>query len=188
MKASCREAILILFLPLMALGCANNGSPPPQDKEAKIKAGLDQLDPEDRQLAEEQKYCAVETENRLGSMGKPVKVMLNEETVFVCCKHCEETARKNPDKTLARAEEFKIKSALDQLDPADRKLAEEQKFCATDAESRLGSMGKPAKVIIKDQSVFLCCKGCEKAARKDPDKTLAAVKKLKAANAETKGK
>jgi hypothetical protein len=186
MKASLQGAILLLFLSLLTFGCANNGSPPPQDKEAKIAAGLDKLDPEDRELAEEQKFCAVETENRLGSMGKPIKLTIKDETVFVCCKHCEETAKKDPDKTLARVEEFKIQSALDQLDPADRKLAEAQKFCATDPESRLGSMGKPAKVMIKDQPVFLCCKGCEKAARKDPDKTLAAVKKLKSANAEPK--
>jgi len=175
----------------MTLGCANNSAPPspPVDKEAKIQAGLDKLDPDDRKQAKEQKFCAVETKNRLGSMGKPIKVMLTkEDAVFVCCEHCEEAARKNPKKTLAQVEEFGIQSELDQLDPADRKLAVEQKFCAVQTDGRLGSMGKPVKVMIKDQPVFLCCGHCEKSARKDPDKTLAAVKKLKSANAETKAK
>jgi hypothetical protein len=187
MKTFCRWACLLLLLPLFATGCANNtpisqGKTP--DKEAKIQAALNQLDPDDRKLAKEQKFCAVETENRLGSMGKPIKLTIEEETVFVCCKGCEKTALKEPKKTLARAEEFKIQSALAQLDPADRKLAEQQKYCAVSPESRLGSMDVPVKVMLKDQPVFLCCKGCEKAAKKDPDKTLAKVKELKTANAE----
>lgn len=90
---------------------------------------------------------------------------------------------KDPKKTLARAEEFKIQAVLAQLDPTDRELAEEQKFCAVSPESRLGSMDKPVKIMLKDKPVFLCCKGCEKSARKDPDKTLARVKELKAAHA-----
>ena len=41
-------------------------------------------------------------------------------------------------------------------------------------------MGPPLKVTVKDQPVFLCCKGCQKKALADPDKTLAAVAELKA--------
>jgi hypothetical protein len=189
MKSFRRWAFPVLALPLFALGCANNnGSPAPIDKEAKIKAALAQLDTADRKLAEEQKYCAVEEKNRLGSMGKPVKLTIKDETVFVCCKSCEKKATTDPDKTLARVEEVKIRAALEQLEPADRKLAEEQKFCAVDSENRLGSMGKPYKVMIEGQPVFLCCKGCEKEAKADAEKTLAAVKKLKAGNGEAKGK
>ena len=180
---------LFLALPLLALGCASGGLPrdKAQETEATIKANLAKLDPEDRGLAEEQKFCAVQTGNRLGIMGKPIKVTIKEEPVFLCCKGCEKTAKQDPDKTLARAEELRIRTALEQLDPADRKLAEEQKYCATDPErrpeNRLGMMGKPIKIMLKDQPVFLCCAGCEKTARKDPDKTLEDVKKMKAANA-----
>jgi hypothetical protein len=49
----------------------------------------------------------------------------------------------------------------------DRKLAEEQKFCAIENDNRLGSMGTPVKVMVKDQPVFLCCKGCQKKALSD---------------------
>ncbi|HEY7422962.1 MAG TPA: hypothetical protein VH682_01755 [Gemmataceae bacterium] len=184
MRAYLLGTFLVLVPLLFALGCANEAPPreKAQDKEAKIKAALDKLDPDDRELAEEQKYCAVETENRLGAMGKPVKVMIKDEPVFLCCAHCEKAAKKDPDKTLARVEELKSRTALEQLDPADRKLAEEQKYCAVQSESLLGSMGKPVKVTIKDETVFLCCKNCEKHARKEPDKTLATVKELKAAN------
>jgi len=178
-------ALSVLLLPLLALGCAENAPPTEKEdsKEARIKANLDKLDPKDRELAEEQKYCAVETKKRLGSMGKPFKLTIEDETVFLCCEGCEKAAKRDPKKTLTRVEELKVQTALAQLDPADRKLAEQQKFCATDAESRLGSMGPPVKLMIKDQPVFLCCAGCRKAALKDPDKTLAAVNKLKADNA-----
>jgi hypothetical protein len=39
-------------------------------------------------------------------------------------------------------------------------------------------MGPPVKVLLKGQPVFLCCKDCEKKARKEPDKTLAKAKEL----------
>jgi len=47
-------------------------------------------------------------------------------------------------------------------------------------------MGVPVKVMVKDQPVFLCCKGCQKEALADPDKTLARVKELRAKYGEKK--
>jgi hypothetical protein len=80
-------------------------------------------------------------------------------------------------------EEATIKANLDKLSPEDRKLAEEQKFCAVNSDDRLGEMGVPVKVMVKDQPVFLCCKSCKKEAEDNPDKTLAKVKELKEKNA-----
>jgi hypothetical protein len=105
------RAFLLVSLALLALGCSNNTGAPPADEEAKIKAALDKLDPADRKLAVEQKYCAVETENPLGKMGKPVKVMINDRPVFLCCKGCENTAKKDPDKTLDTVEKLKSANA-----------------------------------------------------------------------------
>jgi hypothetical protein len=79
--------------------------------------------------------------------------------------------------------ESRVRQALAELSPEDRKLAEAQKFCAVQDHNRLGIMGKPVKVTVKDQTVFLCCDHCTKAALKDPDKTLAKVQKLKEGNA-----
>jgi membrane fusion protein, copper/silver efflux system len=69
---------------------------------------------------------------------------------------------------------------LAKLSPEDRRVAEAQRFCAVHNENRLGAMGVPAKLLVKGQPVFLCCEGCEDAARKDAEKTLAKVKQLKA--------
>jgi hypothetical protein len=84
------------------------------------------------------------------------------------------------DKADKAKEEAEIKANLAKLSPADRKLAEAQRWCAIEDDTRLGEMGVPFKVVLNGQPVFLCCKGCKKQAEKDPEKTLAKVKELKA--------
>jgi uncharacterized protein (TIGR03000 family) len=84
---------------------------PAADKEAKIASNLAKLSPEDRRLAEAQKYCPIQEGNRLGAMGVPFKVLVKAQPVFLCCKGCEEEALKDPDKTLAKGKELKAKNA-----------------------------------------------------------------------------
>jgi hypothetical protein len=40
-------------------------------------------------------------------------------------------------------------------------------------------MGVPVKVVLEGEPVFLCCKGCVKAAKKSPDETLQKAKELR---------
>jgi hypothetical protein len=63
--------------------------------------GLAELSVEDRTAAEKQKVCPV-TGERLGGMGKPVKITVKGKTVFLCCAGCEDAVRKDPDKYLAK--------------------------------------------------------------------------------------
>ena len=65
------------------------------------------------------------------------------------------------------------------LSDEDRPLAEAQGYCAV-AVKPLGSMGPPLKLMVKGQAVYICCKGCEKKAKSNPDQTLAKVEELKA--------
>jgi len=81
--------------------------------------------------------------------------------------------------------EAEIAEMIGKLDEADQKVAMEQKFCAVQSHERLGSMGVPAKLELEGQTIFLCCEGCEKSAKADPEKTLARVAELKAANTTT---
>ena len=68
------------------------------------------LSAEDRELVEAQEWCAVSTDERLGSMGPPIKLTMKGEPVFICCKGCQKKAEGNPDKTLAKVEELKAKA------------------------------------------------------------------------------
>jgi uncharacterized protein (TIGR03000 family) len=75
-----------------------------------IKTNLAKLSPEDRKLAAEQKFCAVQEGVRLGSMGVPVKIMLKGRPVFLCCKGCTEVARESPDRTLGEVKELRSRA------------------------------------------------------------------------------
>jgi hypothetical protein len=78
-------------------------------------------------------------------------------------------------------EEVEIREALAKLSPEDRALAEKQRLCVIEEDSRLGSMGTPIKLDVKGRTVFVCCKGCRNDALADPNKTLARLDKLTAA-------
>lgn len=112
-------SVLSLALFLTGCGSAQNGTPTAAPNtqhtdhadhadKAEQQANFAKLSEEDRPLAEAQGYCAV-TAEPLGSMGPPIKLVVNEQPVFVCCKGCEKKAKSNPDKTLAKVEELKAK-------------------------------------------------------------------------------
>lgn len=182
-------------------GSGTKGSSPvrpstPEDTDAKVTAALAKLSPEDRALATAQKFCPVLEGSRLGSMGVPVKLVLDGRPVFVCCAGCVDEAKSDPEKFRRRAEELrgkgpsapappkpskeeeKIRAALAKLSPADRALAEAQKTCPVTDEP-LGIMGAPIKVMVKGQPVFVCCKGCDEEALDKPDETLRKVEEFK---------
>ncbi len=74
---------------------------------ADIRAGLAELPPEERKIAESQRLCPV-LGKPIGSMGKPIKVDLGQgRSIFVCCKGCPNKAQKDPDGMLRKIEQFK---------------------------------------------------------------------------------
>ena len=173
----------------------------PEDTDAKINQALARLPEADRKIAEKQKFCPIITDSRLGSMGVPIKLMIDNQPVFLCCEGCQKEALENPQETLAKVKkrkgsstpaaltqrapaavksnkESKIQAALAKLSEADRVLAEQQRFCAVLPESRLGSMGTPVKIEIQGKPVFLCCEACRDEATANPDATLKKAEKL----------
>jgi multidrug efflux pump subunit AcrA (membrane-fusion protein) len=82
--------------------------------------------------------------------------------------------------SMTRPEDAKVKANLAKLSAEDRTVAEAQGFCPIRPQNQLGAMGKPPKVMVKGQPVFLCCKGCKEEALANADQTLADVAKLKA--------
>jgi hypothetical protein len=104
--------LALMFAIALATGC-NQSTPTPsaakEENADKVKAALDKLSPEDRALAEEQKYCP-DSGEPLGSMGAPIKVMVKGQPVFVCCGGCKDGVLKDPDATLKKVEELKAKN------------------------------------------------------------------------------
>lgn len=67
----------------------------------KMKAELAKLSPEDAASAEKQHFCPVSGE-MLGSMGAPIKVDVQGESVWICCDGCKQKVLDNPDEYLAK--------------------------------------------------------------------------------------
>jgi Cu(I)/Ag(I) efflux system membrane fusion protein len=179
----------------------------PEDSEATMTQALARLSADDRKIAEKQQFCPILSDNKLGAMGVPVKVMLENQPVFLCCDGCKKQAQDHPQETLAKVQklkegkspssggatpppaaqkkdpEAKIQAALAKLSEADRILVSEQKFCVVLPKNRLGSMGPPVKIDINGKPVFLCCEGCRDNALADPEATLKKVESLKTASA-----
>jgi Cu(I)/Ag(I) efflux system membrane fusion protein len=82
----------------------------PQDPEAKIEAGLAALPAVDRELARQQQFCAILPKSRLGSMGTPIKLGLDGETVFLCCAGCKGQATADPKGTAEKARRLRQES------------------------------------------------------------------------------
>jgi hypothetical protein len=86
------------------------GAMPMNATDAKIKAALAKLSPEDRRLAEAQQFCPIAKDSRLGSMGTPVKLEIKGQVVFLCCAGCKEAALADPDATLAKVAKLKARA------------------------------------------------------------------------------
>jgi hypothetical protein len=123
----------VLLIATMVFGCQRSATDCPQaqctntnaaseaakeqDDEADIRSNLAKLPAQDRKLAEEQAFCAVEEENRLGSMGTPVKILLKGSPVFLCCKGCVKKAQNHPEEILAKAEKLKTAGSTASVQP-----------------------------------------------------------------------
>lgn len=119
---------LILSLMLLSaafVGCSSSSSTPSGAKDemhatnegnemdSEITAALAELPEEDRVAAEAQKFCAVEQENLLGSMGAPIKLTIDGQPVFLCCEGCKDAALKAPQATLGAVAKLKASNSLD---------------------------------------------------------------------------
>jgi Cu(I)/Ag(I) efflux system membrane fusion protein len=176
----------------------------PDDEAEKVAAAMAKLSPENRKLAQAQRFCPIRHEP-LGAMGVPVRITLDDKPVFVCCKACIAEAQADPAKTLLQVEEYKrkgsgpppplskppglkltaediadIRAGLAELPSAERKVAEAQRLCPVLGKP-LGIMGKPFKADLDaKRSIYVCCRSCIEKAKKDPEATLRKVEESRA--------
>jgi YHS domain-containing protein len=69
--------------------------------EDQEKAEIQKLPAAERGAALAQKTCPV-SEGNLGSMGTPIKKVVNGQTVFLCCDGCVKDLEEDPEKYLAK--------------------------------------------------------------------------------------
>jgi hypothetical protein len=181
----------------------------PDDQAALIAANMASLPKDDRTRAQAQRICPIRNE-LLGLMGKPVKLVFDGRSFFVCCKSCVGEAKAEPRQMLTRVENLRTKAPsaplpqspatpapppelklsgeqlaeieknLAALGPADQALARAQKLCPVQRKP-LGLMGPPVKVDLGGgRAVFVCCDGCNKKATQDPETMLKRVSEFQA--------
>ena len=61
-------------------------------------------------MVEAQEWCVINGDERLGSMGPPLKLEIKGQPVFAYGKGCRKKAVADPDSTLAKVEELKAKA------------------------------------------------------------------------------
>lgn len=123
-------------LPCLALtlivglsGCAET-SPPAADvaadsaTEEPSEEATTELSAEDQALVDAQIFCPVG--GKLGGMGTPVKVMVGEKPVFICCEHCREPLLEDPEKYLAELAEKQKKAAEESAPAAEEPTADKE--------------------------------------------------------------
>lgn len=115
----CCFMLFVAFVVMAVVGCGSGRSASIDEAneaqatnagdevDAEVASVLAELPEEDRLAAEAQKYCAVMMESQLGSMGAPFKVMIDGQSVFLCCEGCKDTALGNPQETLANVKRLK---------------------------------------------------------------------------------
>lgn len=105
------------FFALLLAGCGDKTTqstpaPAPGGDVPLDKVGVQRgkLSTDDRKLVEAQEWCVISNE-RLGTMGPPIKLDIKGQPVFICCAGCKDKAERDPDQTLATLEELKAKKA-----------------------------------------------------------------------------
>lgn len=71
-----------------------------------LRVAVAALTEADRAGIDRQQVCPV-TRGKLGSMGTPVKVLVGDHPVYLCCKGCVGKVKSNPDHYLAKAAQLR---------------------------------------------------------------------------------
>ena len=137
-----------------------------------------------------QKVCPVMDEP-LGGMGTPIKVMVGDKPIYLCCKGCITKIQAEPAKYLAMvygadqsstaiasavpAGTEQVREGIFKVVAADAPFIAAQKKCPV-MDEPLDAMGGPYKVNAAGKAIYICCPGCAKKIAAEPRKYLAVLK------------
>ena len=128
----------------------------------------------DSELIARQKVCPVMDEP-LGAMGNPIKVMVGDKPIFLCCKGCIKKVQADPSKYLAMvygggsadsvpAGTEQVRAGIFKVGAEDVPFIASQKKCPV-MDEPLDAMGGPYKVNAAGKAIYICCPGCERKSR-----------------------
>jgi len=128
----------------------------------------------DQQPVIQQSICPV-TETRLGEHGDPIKLMVGDRPVYVCCEGCVQQVQNDPRGYVQKASHLvQVNSAarrpnpptpqrphitVAQLSANDRALVQQQGTCPV-LDGPLGGHGDPVKLMVDGRPLYVCCQGC----------------------------
>ncbi len=137
------------------------------------------LEQSDRPRIERQEVCPV-SGGRLGSMGAPVKVLVDDRPLYLCCQGCIGKVQEDPEAYLRKVALVGSRPntsvpvnriVIVTATAADAAAIRAQRECPVTATT-LGSHGTPIKVSVGGQTLFVCCKGCAGKVVGNPDRYL----------------
>gem|GEM_PF-2439670 len=136
----------------------------------------------DRQPVAQQGICPV-TETRLGDHGDPIKLVVNNQPMYVCCEGCIQSVQNDPhgylQKTASLVEANSVARragppapqrpsvTLAQLTADDRPLVQQQGMCPV-MDEPLGGHGTPIKLLVDGRPLYVCCEGCVEQVEQNP--------------------
>ncbi len=120
----------------------------------------------DRPFVNQQRVCPV-TNTGLNNHGVPIKLIVGNQPLYVCCKGCIEKVQNNPQHFLTKAAAAKRENrqpsrqqvSVFWASQGDGAAIRAQRDCPV-MNQPLGAHGKPLKVAINGRPVFVCCEGC----------------------------
>lgn len=110
-------------------------------------------------FAKAQKTCPIMDQPVDSSMES---VVVDGKRFFICCPPCSEKIKNDPKTAWKKVQTNYVKTVLtSRKQRNDLIQINAQKICPVTGQ-KLGSMGKPIKVKVGKEHIFLCCKGCKK--------------------------
>lgn len=151
--------------------CIANFKKNPEKYLAKVKAAA-------KPVAKTKPYtlntCIV-TDQKLGSMGKPVVLVHEDQEIKFCCQPCVVRFNANPKQYMAKLN-AKMKPAMELKTPKLTGEAYPLEVCIVRNQEKLG--GKGRAFVHEGQIIKVCCKMCERRFKKNPAKYMKIMEAL----------
>lgn len=114
--------------------------------------------------------------------GDPIKLMVGNQALYVCCEDCIDAVKKDPQAYLQKVARLTAARAAQAAQPSrvaatragdqDRAAIQAQAICPV-MNKPLGAHGLPWKVSVDGNDIFVCCAGCIRKVQENPQRYLA---------------